>query len=435
MSEISIREYGYLIRRDAVSHDLKVGFVRSDVAWTFLEELAYSSDSQHRFIDIAKYQGQKAYKVVNFVGALTAPDGTQIEVLPKVTEDAQSLEATRDLLWKMLTAVHDLIWLEGTAADLRLKKMPLPEVLISAFLQHLAVVVRRGVAKDYVRIEDEEPFLRGQLQLARQLRQPPDRRHRFQIEYDLYSEDRAENRLIFSALQKILLWSRAESNQRLARELQLAFWNVPPSSDYSSDFARWRASREMTHYQVLLPWLKLILREESPFAIKGQHAGISFLFAMENLFEKYVFKTLEAQLGRAGYTVKSQLRSRHLSDQPKRFLLKPDIAIFKGGQLQVIIDTKWKLLRQAWKDDDDVPESVRVTPSDVHQIFAYGHKYRPQAGLMLVFPKWSGFTGDIPPYALGEKLMLKIAPYDLSRDSCLGLQEMLDAAVTSSARP
>lgn len=49
---------------------------------------------------------------------------------------------------------------------------------------------------DYLRVEEEQRNLRGQLDVIRQLRQPPDRSHYFHTRHDVYSLDSPENRLI-----------------------------------------------------------------------------------------------------------------------------------------------------------------------------------------------------------------------------------------------
>lgn len=427
MTELCVREFGLLIQEKPESESLDFGYIENMNAWSFLEALAYSNDKQNRFIKIARYQGKKALKVVNFVGVITTPDGTQIEILPKTSEDGQDRNASRKLLWKMLGLVENLHFIETTDADLKLQNQRLLEVLISVFLACLSATVRRGIRKDYERIEADELFLRGQLQVSQQLRQPAFRQHRFKIEYDVFSEDRAENRLIHSALIKISKWSKSDKNQQLARELRFTFHEVPESDNYNLDFRKWCSSRDMIYYQSLLPWLKLILNEKSPFTLKDKHAGISFLFPMESLFEKYVAKILEKQLHPEGYLVRSQLQQRHLSEQPKVFLLKPDLAIYKDGELIGILDTKWKLINSyAQYDNGSEDNKAAVAQSDVYQMYAYGHKYLNGSGrLLLIYPKWTAFINPLPQFDLGKGLKLDVVPFNLEAENCSSIASAL----------
>lgn len=427
MNEICIREYGLLVEGNADQNTLHVASITNPIAWEFLEGLAFSNDKRNRFIETAVYSGKKALRVVNFVGVITTPDGTQIEILPKTSEDGKDAGQTRLLLWKMLGLVENLRFLETTDAQLMLSNQPLLEALISIFLGHAAALVRRGIRKDYERVEEEERFSRGRLRIMQQLRQPPGRQHLFQLEYDVFSEDRAENRLLHAALVQVVTWSRSAGNQRLARELLRSFDRVPESSDYRQDFSHWRNGRDMIYYQPLLPWIRLILNQQSPFTLKDRHAGISLLFPMEVLFEKYVARVLETQLESLGLSLKTQLKSEHLSYKPKAFLLKPDLGIYQEEKLICVLDTKWKLIDQATKHQNDAEDrKAGIEQSDMYQLFAYGHKYLGGRGkLVLIYPKWASFAMPLSTFQLGEEMTLDAFPFDMEADCCMALQTLM----------
>lgn len=418
MPELSLREFGLLVQGALDEEGLDVCGIVSPNAWAFFEDIAYSDEKHHRFIEVARYRGKKALRVKNFVGVIAAPDGTHIEILPKIAEAEQDKTATRMLLWKMLDTVENLHFLEATDAQLSLRSMPLIEALVSIFLDQVGSIVRGGIRRDYERVENEENFLRGRLQMMRQMRQPPGRQHKFRIEYDLFSENRAENRLIHAALVKVARSCKTAANQRRARELRHGFESVPISDDIRTDFQNWKSDRGMAYYQPLLPWLRLILNQQCPFALKDQHDGISFLFPMESLFEKYVAEMLARPLRSYGVTVHTQLRGEYLADRPRAFLLKPDFACKRGQHWLCILDTKWKLIDQyAGYNNGAADPKAGISQGDMYQLFAYGHKYLGGRGrLMLIYPQWSGFSTPLPSFDLGNGLILEVMPFDLSSD-------------------
>src|SRR5471030_1704903 len=116
MTELCLCEYGLLVQGERASDSLRVCGIASQPAWEFLENLAFSNDKDNRFIEIAQFEGKIALRVVNFVGVISTPDGTQIEILPKTSEAGQDRVRTRALLWKMLGVVEDLNFLETTDA-------------------------------------------------------------------------------------------------------------------------------------------------------------------------------------------------------------------------------------------------------------------------------------------------------------------------------
>ena len=88
---------------------------------------------------------------------------------------------------------------EVGVADVVQFKRPLHEWVIAQFLAELDVLIKRGIRFDYQRIEEEQRYLRGQLNVVGQMRQPPGRQHIFQIRHDVFLPDRPENRLIKAA--------------------------------------------------------------------------------------------------------------------------------------------------------------------------------------------------------------------------------------------
>lgn len=435
MTELRLREFGLLVQGAAGADDLDVCGIESGPAWDFFEGLAFSDNKDDRFIEPARFQGRKALRVKNFVGVICAPDGTQVEILPKTSEGPQDPKTTRVTLWKMLQAVENLRFLETTQADLTLRSMPLIESLVGVFLGQVAALVRRGIRRDYERVSDEERFLRGRLRVAQQVQMPPGRQRLFCIDYDLFSENRAENRLIHAALVKVARTSRSDRHQRLARELRHGFEAVPLSTDYQSDFKNWRSGREMVHYQPLLAWVRLILNQQCPSSLKDNHAGISLLFGMEQLFEKYVAHVLERRMAPRGIAVHTQQRSMYLSDLPQAFQLKPDLVLSGAGKRLLVMDTKWKLIdRRISYADGSANPNAGISQADMYQLFAYGHKYLAGAGrLALIYPAWSGFNVPLTTFRLGEHLWLDVIPFDLDTDAIPALDSLLRLAGAAPA--
>ena len=408
-TSLVLREWGRIVRSE---QNKQVGFDEIEVgqqAWLFLAKIAQSSDKTHRYLTFLNTHTLKAQ---GFVGVIATPDGTQIEILPKHAPmiEEPGLIASRKLLLRMLKAAKVLPFIASTDALIDTLKQPLPEVLIGRFLQDLAQVVRKGIRKDYQRIEAQERFLKGQLHTARQLRQSPVKQTQFCIEYDVFNDNRAENRLIHAALISITRVSQYLPNQKLARELRFAFDAVPVSTQIASDFQAWRTSRDMQYYQTLLPWLKLILSQYSPFATANQHAGISFLLPMDKLFEAYVASEIQRGLP-PGYQLKTQSSAKYLATQNGRsmFQLRPDLIIYRGNELLAVLDTKWKLLDQTQPDG-----KAGIAQADMYQLFAYGQKVlNGQGNLVLIYPQWQGFTKPLVPFQFNESLSLVVLPFDL----------------------
>jgi len=385
-------------------------------AWGFLADI-----QDAKYLRFAK---KDQLQIKGFVGVISTPDGTQIEILPKISETIHrdSVNESRVTLEKMLKVVNNLKFVESTEASLKIKKQPLPETLITWFLQSVKDIVQQGIRKDYSRIEAQEQFLKGRLQLSKQLRQPPHKQHIFQIEYDVFSANRAENRLLHSALIIVSKWSKSNDNKKLAKHFLLLFDDVPKSNNYSYDFTMWSVSRDMHYYQPILPWIKLILNQQSPFTLADKNAGISFLLPMEKLFEKYVAKCLAKDL-LSEFRLTEQRPHKPLATQDKSnvFTMKPDIVIHEGKKNNpiCILDTKWKCIDQHKTYENDSEDKKRdISQSDMYQLFAYGKKYDVPI-VVLVYPLWQKFDEEFS-FQFDDRLSLKVKPFDLIKEKLLG---------------
>ena len=410
--DVIVREFGSL--RSGEGGNL------SRRAYDFLKnEVLRGGLAGTNVLTLGSRNGRESLNVQNYVGVLSTPDGTVIEILPKHTSDSDTVEHSRRILLKMLSVVYGLNWKQATDAALDTRNTRLPDILVERFLETVGRLVRVGLRSDYLRCKEQAKYLKGRLNVAKQVRLPPTKRTDFCIEYDRFSVDRPENRLIKLALMTVVRWRLSPLNKRLAKELLLSFTEVEASVDVKVDFRSWRSQRDMVHYRPVYPWLQLILNELSPWTFSGKWQGISMLFPMEELFERYVYRMLVKRLV-AGYSMKEQAQSEYLARHNGKpiFQLKPDILVKKGSRNYCIMDTKWKLLDQSAGESGI---KYKLGQADFYQMFAYGHKYLGATGrLLLIFPRHTQFQDGLLPFALEHELELWALPYDLDMDElCL----------------
>lgn len=410
MSEqlITIREYARLTT-DKVESSLDLARV-SPSAFDWLCEL--SGSFKRSGASLLQVDGQRALKWDSYVGVLETPCGTRLEILPKHHEQGDCLVKGRKLLRKLIQSALQLKPREASVASLELFDKSLSEWVMGQFLAELDLLVKRGVRFDYRRIEEEQRFLRGQLNVVAQMRQPPGRQHHFQIRYDVFLPDRAENRLLKLALDQVAKSTQDAASWRLANELRVMLAELPASRQVSQDLRAWSCDRLMVHYQAIKPWCELILNQQMPIAVSGKWRGMSLLFPMEKLFEQYVEGWLRRRLA-PGTRLTSQA-SRHSLCQhadSAMFRLEPDLLLQRGQQAWVL-DTKWKRL-----DGTDRQNKYGLSQADFYQLFAYGHTYLPGRGEMaLIYPRTAQFSEPLPPFEFNHKLKLWVLPFDLDED-------------------
>lgn len=354
-------------------------------------------------------ENRRWLKLDNYVGVLETPCGTRLEILPKHFDEGDCEKANRALLRRMIAAALDLPTREASEASLLTFDAPLSEWVMGRFLMALDHLVKRGIRSDYLRVEAEERYLRGQLDIVRQMRQPPGRQHLFPIRHDVFVPDRPENRLLKLALERVCRLTQTPAHWRLAQELRILLQEIPASRDVDADFKRWQSDRLMAHYRPVRPWCELILYRWMPLSLAGAWQGISMLFPMEKLFERYVAAHLAGALvNDAGLVTQAASEFLCTHDGSRIFQLKPDLLIQQGEQ-RWVLDTKWKRL-----DAGNRSEKYGLSQADFYQLLAYGQKYLGGSGeLALIYPLRKLFNHPLGHFDYSENLRLWVLPFDL----------------------
>ncbi len=388
MPDFTVREYAFI----SVAYE---GCPTSSLDHAYIPEKAFehlcelsASFSKHG-AKVFELAGRRKLKLDQYVGVIETQCGTRIEILPKHvelsgTDDQAIILAERKLLQKMLSVSLHLPYREVGSANLNRFKQPLHEWIMTQFLASFERLVQRGLRFDYNRVQEEQKFLRGQLQHVKYMRQPPAKKHIFPIEHDVYEVNRPENRLIRKALEVVCKKTKDANNWKLAQELRLMTSEIPRSQNIQQDFRQWQSGRLLALYDEIKPWTELILGEYMPVSTQGEWRGMSLLFPMEKLFEHFVAYHLRRNLPE--YTIKTQHATEHICEHQASniFKLKPDIYIdrSKAKMPNVVLDTKWKLINK-----NDRSGRYGLKDSDIQQMFAYSHYYLDhESEVILVYP-------------------------------------------------
>lgn len=409
MNGVTIHEFDMVVREGDGAVDGSVREVpRRVFDWLEGRCLRTAEAGGAAWLRLTQRRGRRAVQVTSYVGVIRAPGNFQIEVLPKIGKALElgAVDARR-LLIDMLRCLNGFRHVQTDSAQLAATRMPLLEVFIGEYLRAVEHIVKRGLRSDYTSREDNLFALRGKLLVGRHLRQNLCRADRFFTEHDEFSMNRPENRLLHTALRRVLSLSVSQANQRLARELCFVFADVPQSGQIDHDFARVRLDRGMGYYGDALAWARLILDDESPLSGIGDHGAPSLLFPMEAVFEAFVAKHLTKQLVQP-LMLRTQARSHHFVRHEDRnwFRLKPDLLVWEPGGDLIVLDTKWKLLDGLKANGTD---KYGLAQSDFYQLHAYGHGYLNGKGdVVLIYPRTGKFRHPLPVFEFPKSVGLRL---------------------------
>lgn len=365
-----------------------------------------------QFLKIGMSARKKVLTAQNYVGVIETLDGTVIEILPKIYKNEQQEDA-RKLLMQMLAALDDMPFKYFQNAPLRTEKLSIMEIFISMFLTELHKLIRKGIKSDYVSKEDNLNVLKGKIKWSEHIRKNTVHKERFYVEYDEYSPDRAENRLIKATLNLLKKRAKSSKNQKGISECMFVFEDVCESANIDIDFSKVKTNRTMRDYEKVLAWCNVFLRNKSFTNYHGNDVAFALLVPMEKIFEAFVTKWLKKT--NKHWQLKTQearfsLVDKHI-DKPM-FKIRPDI-IMRHEQALAIIDTKWKLLNSKTAD------KYGISQSDMYQLYAYGKKYSSKEAtiptLYLVYPMCDTLIQNIDlfHYCTESGLRLKVVTFDI----------------------
>lgn len=366
-----------------------------------IEKFVLENETEQYLKITTKKAYGKVLQAQNYVGVIQIKDGTTIEILPKIRNlDEQK---SKEILIKMLKTLKKSPFKNFNTANLKASKMPLLEIFISMFLEELSKLIQKGIKSDYVQKEENLKFLKGKLKISEQIKQNSVHKERFFVQYEEFSSDRVENRLIKTTLEYLYKKSKSNKNQQRIREFLFVFDEIKISHNIKTDFEKVKLNRQMKDYEQVLLWCKTFLLENSFSPYKGNDIAFALLFDMNLLFESYVYDYLRKN-GKFE-NIKNQDKKHHLAyeNQNGKFALKPDIVIDEG---KIIVDTKWKILSLEKSNQG-------ISQSDMYQLYAYGTKYENCEKLYLIYPKDEVERGNLYHYYEDKKLPLKILFFDL----------------------
>ena len=310
--------------------------------------------------------------------------GLAIEILPKLdSEPSPDKGKWQRALLQMLRQSGLLTVEAAPDADLHLRKSPLVDIYLDAFLAEVERLCHAGLAKRYRLTEGNLFKLKGRIQFAQQLRRNLLHRERMFTAHQIYDRDNTFNRVLKCALAIVERLTVRPSLASRAGASLLCFEDVANARITAETFERLTYDRNTERYRRAVQLARLIILNYSPDLRGGQEHVVAILFDMNKLFERFIFVQLrraEPHYSARGLKISGQVSKRFWSTKT----IRPDVvaAIQNADETdRVILDTKWKVPKDGQPADDDLKQmyaynvhlgghrSVLVYPmAGVHQV-------------------------------------------------------------------
>lgn len=315
----------------------------------------------------------------SMVGTLVVED-LQVDLRPKITLDR--------VLFLVSYALDPDRWRDHlVAVD---ERSTVTEAMVHLWLAAAEVALRRGALQGYRRRDEALATVRGRIRIEDQLRHRHGLMPPVEVGYDEYTTDIEENRLLRAAAFRVGRMSlrNRRLRDRLARVLA-HLEDVPITSYTERDLPEVQYTRLNRHYEQAVELSKLLLRGSTIELGAGQQASRSFLFDMNDVFERFVV----AALAEAGHGDRLRHERSSYLDRARRIRIKPDLTWMDRGRPIFVGDVKYKALR----DDADARHP------DLYQLLAYIVALGLPSG-MLIYASGEGEPGQHDVVNLGRQI-------------------------------
>ena len=421
MALFQISEYGCIKSLDEVSRPTKDSVIcipgnSFNNLWDFILEKQGSDESPDKAFDLYTKGGKRIIRAKNYVGVIETKSKDIIEVLPKIYGVESNFEAKRIFL-KMLRVLNNFNNISFQEAGINSKDdFPIFELFITNYIVEAEKLVLQGLKKGYVKTESNHPFLKGKLIFKHHIKQNLIDKSKFYVSYSSYNPNIGLNRIIKTTLSKLLSLTKSNSNKNKIRRLRDFLTDVPQSENIPLDLTSVQnLSRQYSDYSKLIQWSEIFLLNKGFTNFSGTNINQAMLFPMEKVFESFV--SYQIKRYSKDYSITTQHKKFHLIEKFRtrpKYRLRPDIvATNKEGNGCIILDTKWKILK-------DNKNGKLIQQSDLYQMYAYGRKYLKGLGepvLYLIYPMNQEFSKELSPFYYEKEgdfwLKLFAYPFDL----------------------
>lgn len=283
---------------------------------------------------------------LNRVG-IVAVGGTRYEVTPKLP--------VSQLFYLMSYSAKDPFLNESYSSD----EKDLWNLIAKVFLSYTHRAVGRGLLYDYVSVDDALPLVKGSIRVGDQMARRPLVPIPLEVTYDDYSPNILENKILKSALARVLMMpGLAPGIRQGLRALEVVFDEVD-ALPRGARVPEWQENRRNKSYRPALKLATMILNNMSPGEGTGKNSMLSFVVNLPGIFEDFLEATLQKAL--AAHQVKVTAQNSEYLDKEKRIKIRPDL-IFQGdASVRAIADAKYKM--------GDTDKSA--ANADIYQMITY----------------------------------------------------------------
>jgi len=336
-------------------------------------------------------------KFRNYVGFLRI-ENYQFEILPKIWKKGENDEDKSETI-ENFTKFFVYGNLKPNELDkyfesgLKHKYTSFLNMLVHLYVISLERELQEGPYFEYVEIEEKAKFLKGRLDLNKQINSID--KSNFHVRYYDHSYDNHLNRNLLFATEYVednYLFPINES--RLPYLINMFPENISDIPEW--DFREFHFNRLNERFEVPYNYADLIVNG-NVFSHNKSRKYYSFLYDMNRLFEQFI-ANLIIRNSSTIFGLDFPIKNIQVQKESKNFLYKGDEATRKTildifvelpSHKKIIIDTKYQIMGDSEDSNEDDSKN-----SHLYQLFTYSKLYKADLALIIYPLEVNGHAGS-----------------------------------------
>lgn len=225
-------------------------------------------------VSAAEKNGSKYFTAGSYCGFICLADGTLIEILPHSENGTES--ARKALCEEFCNRCGYEFSPTSFEPD-----MNFFEYFVSVFAGETMKIIKSGVLSAYASREENLSSVQGTILFSENIRRNLVHRERVFVRHEIFTPDRAENRIIKAAAAKLIrLTANANSSHSLKESLSY-LEEVRTPHNIAAEFSKCINTRNTKKYNTVLDICRMLFDAKEGTAFSGKYVLCAQLYKME----------------------------------------------------------------------------------------------------------------------------------------------------------
>ncbi|MCR4640300.1 hypothetical protein [Ruminococcus sp.] len=246
----------------------------SELAMMLSEFAEVCEADGRRAVSVSEKGGKKYISAGSYCGFICLADGTLAEILPKLGNSAENARKA------LCEEFCDRCGYEFRPMSFD-PHMNFLEYFVSVFAGETMKIIKSGVLSAYASREENLSSVQGTILFSENIRRNLVHRERVFVRHEVFTPDRAENRIIKAAAAKLIKLTANPNSSHLLKESLSYLEDARMPHDINAEFSKCINTRNTKKYNTVLDICRMLFDKKEGTAFSGKYVLCAQLYKME----------------------------------------------------------------------------------------------------------------------------------------------------------